>query len=109
VRYAVSTVTIQGESMRVATLLVVVVLLLAGCTRVLDVSGNEWRRANVSIQQITYDEVECARLSEPAGDLPDTIVGGLADLVVVPLEDKLRGASYDRCMRQRGYERVTSR
>ena len=94
--------------MRVATLLVMVVLLLAGCTRVLDVSGTEWRRANASIQQVTYDEVECARSSEPAGDLWDTIVGGLADLVVVPLEDKRRGASYDRCMRQRGYERVTS-
>ena len=95
--------------MRVVTLLGVVVLLLVGCTRVLDVSGSEWRRANASIQQITYDEVECARLSEPAGDLPNTIVGGLADLVVVPLEDVLRGASYDRCMRQRGYERMTAR
>jgi uncharacterized protein YceK len=85
-------------------LLVAVGLLLAGCTRVLDVSGKEWRRANVSIQQITYDEVDCARASERAGDLPDTIVGGIVDMVVLPLEDILRGAAYDRCMRQRGYE-----
>ena len=90
--------------MRVATLLVAVVLLLAGCTRVLDVSGNEWRRANASIQQVTYDQVECARASKPAGNLPDTFVGGLADKVVVPLEDVLRGRAYDRCMRARGYE-----
>jgi uncharacterized protein YceK len=91
--------------MRVATLLVAVVLL-AGCTRVLDVSGNEWRRANTSIQQVTYDEVECARASEHVSDMPWTIVGGIVDMVVVPLGDKLRGASYDRCMRKAGYEHV---
>ena len=93
--------------MRVAMLLVTVVLVFAGCTRVLDVSGAEWRRANASIQQVTYDEVECARTSEPAGDLPDTIVGGVAAMIVVPLEDRRRGAAYDRCMRERGYERAT--
>ena len=94
--------------MRVAMLLVTVVFVLAGCTRVLDVSGSDWRRANASIQQVTYDEVECARASEPAGKLPDTIVGGVADMIVVPLEDRLRGAAYDGCMRERGYERATT-
>ena len=90
--------------MRVATVLVAVGLLLTGCTRVLDVSGNEWRRANTSIQQITLDEVDCARASERDGDLPDTFVGGIVDEVIVPLEDVLRSASYDRCMRKLGYE-----
>jgi uncharacterized protein YceK len=94
--------------MRVTTLLVAVGLLLAGCTRVLDVSGKEWQRANASIQQVTYDEMDCARASEHAGDLPDTIVGGVADMVVLPLEDRRRGAAYDRCMRTRGYEPVTT-
>jgi uncharacterized protein YceK len=89
-------------------LLVAVGLLLAGCTRVLDVSGKEWRRVDASIQQVTYDEVDCARASERAGDLPDTIVGGVADMVVLPLEDKRRSAAYDRCMRTKGYEPVTT-
>ena len=76
--------------------------------RVLDVSGTEWRRANTSFQQVTYDETECARASEHAGDMPWTIVGGIVDMVVVPLGDKLRGASYDRCMHGRGYVAASS-
>lgn len=106
-RYAVATASPQGESMRVATLLAVV-MLLAACTRVLDVSGTEWRRANSSIQQITFDEVECARDSEHKGDLPPTIVGGILDKVIRPLEDWKRGAAYDRCMRERGYESASA-
>jgi hypothetical protein len=94
--------------MRIATGLVMVGLLLAGCTRILDVSGSEWRKTNSSIQQVTYDEVECARASEHAGDLPETIVGGILDKVIRPLEDRRRGAAYDRCMRARGYEAVST-
>ena len=90
--------------MRVVMLLGAVLLLLAGCTRVLDVSGSEWRRENASIQQVTYDEVECARDSEAKGDLPDTVVGGVADMIVLPLEDRRRGAAYDRCMLAHGYQ-----
>src|SRR6185436_2395404 len=93
--------------MRVVALLIVLMVTLSGCiTRVLDISGTEWRRPSATIQQITYDETECARASEFDGNLPDTYVGGLADLVVLILEEKLRGSSYDRCMTSRGYERV---
>ena len=89
--------------MRLAPLVVIVVLLGSACTRVLDISGADWRRQGTSIQQVTLDEMECARSSEKDGDLPDTVIGGFADLVVVSLEDKLRGASYDRCMQKKGY------
>jgi len=71
--------------MRVVLLLMVGVALLSGCTRVLDISGTDWGRANTSIQQETWDEVECARETENAGDLPDTIFGGMVDMIVVPL------------------------
>jgi hypothetical protein len=94
--------------MRVATLLAVGVVVLSGCTRVIDISGAEWRRPNTAIQQETWDEVECARATEYAGDLPDIIVGGLADMIVVPLEDSRRGAAFDRCMVAKGYERVAA-
>lgn len=86
--------------------LVLVVALLAGCTRVIDISGAEWRRSGAGIQQVTFDEVECARDTVDAGDLPDTIVGGIVDAFVVPLEDRRRGAAYDRCMLTKGYEPV---
>ena len=84
------------------------VIVLSGCTRVLDISGAEWRRPETAIQQETWDEVECARATEYAGDLPDTIIGGIADAIVVPLEDSRRGAAFDRCMVEKGYERVAA-
>ena len=86
--------------------LVAVIVLLSGCTRVLDIAGEDWKRADMSIQQETSDEMDCARDSEPAGDLPDTFIGGLVDMIVVPLEDRRRGAAYDRCMVAKGYTRV---
>ena len=52
--------------------------------------------------------MECARGSDHAGDLPDTVIGGIADTIVVPIEDARRGAAYDRCMEKKGYARVTA-
>jgi hypothetical protein len=86
--------------------LTVMVVLLAGCTRVIDISGAEWRRTGASIQQVTFDEVECARETVDAGDMRDTIVGGIVDAFVVPLEDRRRGQAYDHCMLAKGYEPV---
>jgi hypothetical protein len=95
--------------MRVVLLLAAVVIVLQGCTRVLDIAGVEWARPNTSIQQETFDEVECVRETEGAGDLVDTIVGGLADMIVVPLEDRRRGQAYDRCMIAKGYTPIAAR
>ena|SRR2546425_1517510 len=97
--------------MTLARLMVVVVglMLLTGCTRVLDISGDDWERANTSIQQETFDEVECARLTEPAGKIADTIVGGIVDTFMVPLADTRRAAAQGRCMRERGYTPVARR
>ncbi len=92
--------------MKVALLVAVGVVALAGCTRIIDIEGDEWRRANTPIQTVTWDEVQCARETEYAGDMPDTIVSGLADAIVVPLEDRRRAAAFDRCMAAKGYERV---
>ena len=94
--------------MNVALRLVGVVLLLFGCTRVIDIAGVEWNRANTTLAQETWDEVECARETESAGRLPDTIVGGIADAIVAPLEDSRRGSAYDRCMMAKGYSPVDS-
>ena len=95
--------------MRVALVVVAAVIVLSGCTRVLDIAGVEWTRPDTSIQQETFDEVECVRDTEGKGDLPDTIVGGVADMIVVPLEDRLRGQAYDRCMVAKGYTPVAAR
>jgi hypothetical protein len=94
--------------MRVLPVLVLL-LLPTACARFLDVSGSEWAKEGTSFQQVTFDEVECARETERAGDLPDTIVGGVADAVVVPLEDVRRLKAYDRCMEGKGYQHVARR
>ena len=92
--------------MTVAWGMVVAVVLLSGCTRVLDISGTDWERANTSIQQETFDEVECARDTEGRGNIGETYVGGIVDAIVVPLEDRRRGEAYDRCMIAKGYSPV---
>ena len=92
--------------MNVALRLVGVVLLF-GCTRGIDIAGVEWNRANTTLAQETWDEVECARETEREGRLPDTIVGGVADAIVAPLEDSRRGSAYDRCMMAKGYTPVS--
>ncbi len=90
--------------MTLARLVMVGALLLAGCTtRVLDIAGEDWDRPNTAIQQETFDEVECARATEPLATSPTTIVGGIIDAFAVPLADVRRGAAYDRCMREKGY------
>lgn len=95
--------------MKVALMMVVGLVLLSGCTRVIDVAGTDWGRADTSLQQETWDEVACARDTEGAGDLLYTfVVGGIADAIVVPLEDARRGAAYDRCMVGKGYSPVAS-
>ena len=94
--------------MNARLLTMVGLVLLSGCTRVIDIAGVEWSRANTSLQQETLDEVDCARETESAGDMPETIIGGIADAIVVPMEDARRGAAYDRCMMAKGYTPVAS-
>jgi len=90
-----------------AVSLLLTLLVFAGCTRVLDISGSDWRRDKTSIQQETLDEMECARNSEFDG-IRWTFVGGVVDAVRLPIEDMTRGARYDSCMEKKGYTRVTS-
>ena len=56
--------------MRVALVVAVGVVVLSGCTRVIDIAGTDWNRPDTSLSQETWDEVECARDTEKAGDLP---------------------------------------
>jgi hypothetical protein len=91
-----------------AFLIVVGLVLLPACTRVIDIAGVEWSRANTSLQQETWDEVECARETEGAGTMFETYVGGVLDAIVVPMEDSRRGDAYDRCMVAKGYAPVVT-
>ncbi len=77
---------------------------VSGCAAELDVSGSKWAKAGTSFNQVTLDETDCARVASDAGKTPDLIVGGLTDAVRNGIRERGRQGTYDRCMRERGYQ-----
>ncbi|OLD99771.1 MAG: hypothetical protein AUG80_04180 [Candidatus Rokubacteria bacterium 13_1_20CM_4_68_9] len=61
--------------------IVLLAVAVGGCAAELDVSGEKWRKEGIGSNQVTLDETECARSAMDAGQTPDLIVGGLADVV----------------------------
>ena len=78
--------------------------LLAGCTTRFDIGGREWTKPGAQLPQTTLDEMDCARFAVDARPFPDTIVGGLADIVTAKLQDVKMRRDFDRCMTDRGYQ-----
>jgi hypothetical protein len=89
--------------MKAAWLLVPAVLLAACTTGDLD---HRWTKPAVAMQQLTLDDVDCARRAYDTPPLPDTVVGGLADVARVTIESSRRERTYARCMSSRGYTRA---
>ena len=89
-----------------ALAIVAAAALLAGCTTRFDVGGREWTKPGVKYAQTqtTLDEMDCARFAVDARPFPDTIVGGLADIVAAKLQDVKMRRDFDRCMTDRGYQ-----
>ena len=79
---------------------------LSGCTAKYDLAGAEWTKPETMYQQITLDEIDCAREAREAGYTPDLIVGGLLDTTRYFIEDHQRYGAYERCMTSRGYVRA---
>ena len=77
--------------------------LLAGCTTRFDVGGGEWAKPGAQVAQTTLDEMECARKAVDARPFPDTIVGGLADIVAARMQDIKMDRDFNRCMAAKGY------
>ncbi len=88
--------------MRIAISLLVLGTL-AGCSVKYDLSGADWTKAGVLVQEITYDEMECVRAAREGGHTPDLIVGGLVDVGRYFVEERQRSGTYHRCMETRGY------
>jgi len=84
-------------------LVLLALLLLAGCANKYDLSGSDWTKSNTLIQQTTQDEMDCVRNARDAGWTPDLIVGGLVDLARFGIEERQRRGSYASCMTARGY------
>jgi hypothetical protein len=79
-------------------------LLLVGCTTRFDIGGGEWTKPGAQINQTTLDEMDCARVAVDARPFPDTLVGGLADIVAAKVQDAKMSHDFDRCMTARGYQ-----
>lgn len=84
--------------------IVAAAILLAGCTTRFDIGGDNWTRPGAQVAQTTFDEMECARVAVDARPFPDTIVGGLADIVAAKIQDVKMSRDFDRCMSARGYQ-----
>ena len=82
--------------------------LLTACTTRFDIGGGEWTKPDAQFNQITLDEMECARVAVDARPFPDTIVGGLADVVVAKIQDSKMSRDFDHCMSERGYRPARS-
>jgi len=78
--------------------------LLAGCTTRFDIGGGEWAKPGTQVPQVTQDEMECARVAVDARPFPDTIVGGLADIVAAKMQDIKMDHDFNRCMAAKGYQ-----
>lgn len=89
--------------MRIVTPLVALTLL-AGCAPAVDVSGREWTKPGISIQQVTLDATECAREAYAAGWTPDLVLGGVLDVWRLLIEHAAQVGTYNRCIRDRGYQ-----
>jgi hypothetical protein len=81
---------------------------LTGCTVKYDLSGADWTKPGTMFQEVTYDEMECVRAAREAGRTPDLIVGGLADVGRVIVEERQRSGEFHRCMLAKGYQRTRS-
>jgi hypothetical protein len=85
-----------------AALVLAAVVALSGCTTVHDPA--DWTKTAVTMQQLTFDEVECERLSRDIPGTYDLIVGGIVDVPRIVIENGQREHIYSDCMRERGYE-----
>jgi hypothetical protein len=83
-------------------------MALAGCSAKYDLAGASWAKPNTMVQQVTLDEIDCAREAREAGHTPDLILGGMVDVGRFYYEDRQRYGTYERCMVARGYARTSS-
>ena len=90
------------------TIALLALVALTGCSAKYDLAGTSWTKANTLVQQVTLDEIDCAREAREASQTPDLIVGGVADVGREFYEERQRYGTYERCMISRGYARTSS-
>jgi len=84
--------------------LVAAAVLLAGCA--MDLSGSAWKKSGAMFQQVTADEMECARQTYEIGYAPDLVVGGLLDVLRLAVNEARLQSAFRSCMTRTGYARA---
>lgn len=82
--------------------------MLTACAPKFDIGGGDWTKSGAQIQQVTLDEMECARVASRAYWTPESFVGGLADVVRVKIEDGQMTSAFSQCMESKGYQPARS-
>jgi hypothetical protein len=85
--------------------LVAAAVLLAGCATI-DLSGSAWKKSGAIIQQVTANEIECARRTYEIGYAPDLVVGGLLDVLRLAVNEARLRSAFSSCMTRAGYARA---
>ena len=96
-----------GRAAGLCAILLAVGAPAAGCaTPSIDVAGFGWSKAGAGVQQVTLDEVACARAAQAAPRTLDLVLGGLFDVARVTIETAGARQVYERCMAGRGYRQA---
>src|SRR2546422_61030 len=88
----------RGDAMRLV--LVAATVLLLGCA--LDLSGSAWKKSGAMVQQVTADEMKCARQTYEIGYAPDLGVGGLLDVLRLAVNEARRQSAFRGGMTRTG-------
>ncbi len=88
-----------------AALVLATVLVLPACTAIHNPS--DWTKPAATMQQLTFDDMECERESRTIPGTFDPFVGGVADIPRIMIENGQREHIYTRCMQDRGYEKTS--
>ena len=84
--------------------LVAATVLLLGCA--LDLGGSSWKKSGAMVQQVTADEMKCARQTYEIGYAPDLVVGGLLDVLRLAVNEARLQRAFRSCMTRTGYVRA---
>ena len=82
----------------------------AGCaSATMGVAGSGWAKPATGVQQVTFDEMDCARAAQGTGRTPDLVLGGVFDVARLVIDHARERGTFERCMAGRGYRQAAAR
>ncbi len=85
-------------------LALVAAVTLTGCA--LDLDAAKWNKPGATTQQVSMAGQGCARQAFLIGPGPDLVLGGLADVGRLTVQETRQSRAFDGCMTAQGYARA---